>query len=42
MVMMSFKLALSAGALCGYENNTTLALKRIVLNAMLNMTHLQP
>lgn len=21
MVMMSFKLALSAGALCGYENN---------------------
>lgn len=23
MVMMSFKLALSAGALCGYENNTS-------------------
>lgn len=41
MVMMSFKLALSAGALCGYEN-TTLALKRIVLNAMLNMTNLEP
>lgn len=49
MVMMSFKLTLSTLALSGNDNNISyqnkvgdLTLKQIILNAMLNMTNLEP